>query len=57
VFTIPFVTYGVFRYLFLVQQRDEGGNPSRALYRDLPLFVTILGWIALVLGIIYRNGF
>lgn len=57
VFTIPFVTYGVFRYLFLVQQRDEGGNPSRALYRDLPLFLTILGWLALVLGIIYRNGF
>jgi 4-hydroxybenzoate polyprenyltransferase len=57
VFTIPFVTYGIFRYLFLVQQRQEGGNPSRALYRDLPLFVTILAWLGLVLAILYRDGF
>jgi hypothetical protein len=39
-YTVPIVTYGVFRYLFLVYRRSEGGDPARLLFRDLPLIVS-----------------
>ena len=56
VYTIPFVIYGIFRYLFLVFERQTGGNPSRILLTDPPLYLTILGWVAAVLWIVYRHG-
>ena len=34
---MPFVVYGVFRYLFLVYRKSEGGDPSQLLFRDVPL--------------------
>jgi 4-hydroxybenzoate polyprenyltransferase len=48
-FTVPVVTYGVFRYLFLVYRREEGGDPSRILFRDPPLLVSGLLYVLLVL--------
>ncbi|MBL9076244.1 MAG: decaprenyl-phosphate phosphoribosyltransferase [Planctomycetes bacterium] len=47
-FTVPIVTYGVFRYLFLVYRRSEGGDPAQLLFRDLPLVVSGLAYAALV---------
>lgn len=44
--TIPFVIYGIFRYLFLSENRNEGGNPEDVLFKDVPLMLTILGWVA-----------
>lgn len=55
VVTIPFVAYGIFRYLFLIQARNEGGSPSRVLYRDMPLLTTILAWLAVVVGVLYAS--
>lgn len=43
--TLPFVLYGVFRYLFLVYARDEGGSPEEALLRDRPLIIDIALWL------------
>ena len=54
VVTIPFVAYGIFRYLYLIQERNEGGNPSRALYRDGPLLATIASWLLVVVLILYK---
>lgn len=48
-FTVPIVTYGVFRYLFLVYRRKEGGDPAQLLFRDLPLVVSGLAYAGLVL--------
>lgn len=42
--TIPFVLYALFRYLYLIYQRNEGGSPETLLLRDRPLLITILLW-------------
>ena len=55
-FTVPFVTYGVFRYLFLVYRRSEGGDPARLLFRDAPLIVSGVGYAALVVTILRAAG-
>ncbi len=46
--TVPFVLLGMFRYSFLVQGRNLGESPTEALWSDLPLILTILGWGAIV---------
>lgn len=51
--TIPFVLYAVFRYLYLVYRRDEGGSPDEALVRDLPLLACILLWGLTSISILY----
>jgi len=48
-YTVPVVTYGVFRYLFLVYRKSEGGDPARLLFRDLPLVLSGVIYVALVL--------
>lgn len=53
--TIPFVLYGVFRYLYLVYGKSGGGNPSQALLTDLPLMAAVIAW-ALVAGVILYSG-
>lgn len=57
VYTIPFVAYGVFRYLYLIRIRQEGGNPSRTLYRDGPILLTTVGWMITVVAVIYADSF
>jgi len=46
VFTVPFVLYGIFRYLYLIHQKAEGGTPEALIIRDKPLLVDIFLWIA-----------
>ena len=43
--TIPFVLFGIFRYLYLVHQREEGGNPMQLLLSDRPLLSGVILWI------------
>jgi 4-hydroxybenzoate polyprenyltransferase len=50
--SIPFVIYGVFRYLLLVH-RDGGGDPDTLLLRDRPLQVALLLWLAVIMTVIY----
>jgi 4-hydroxybenzoate polyprenyltransferase len=52
-YTIPFVLYGIFRYLYLVYHRSEGGSPTRAFFTDRPLLIDVALWVftaILVLG-------
>lgn len=44
--TIPFVVFGVFRYLLLMHRRDLGEEPEEILLRDLPILLCIAGWAA-----------
>ena len=50
--SIPFVVYGVFRYMLLVH-RNGGGNPDTLLLRDRPLQITLVLWLAVVGTVIY----
>lgn len=54
VFTVPFVIYGIFRYLFLVHMKKRGGSPEMMLITDLPLLIDIMLWIGTAGIIIYR---
>jgi 4-hydroxybenzoate polyprenyltransferase len=51
--TIPFVLYGVFRYLYLIQVEHKGGAPEELLLSDRPLQITILCFGILVFIIFY----
>lgn len=53
--TMPFVLYGIFRYLYLIYQKGEGGEPETILLKDKPLIVNILLWI-IVCGIIIQQA-
>jgi 4-hydroxybenzoate polyprenyltransferase len=51
--TIPFVLYGIFRYLYLVHRREGGGNPTHELLTDRPLWVNVLLWIGTAIWLLY----
>lgn len=51
--TIPFVVYGVFRYLFLIHRREAGGDPVQILFRDRPTLLNLLLWILTAGLVIY----
>lgn len=55
-YTVPFVTYGVFRYLFLVYRKSEGGDPARLLFRDVPLLVCGLAYAVTVVVVLRAFG-
>lgn len=51
--TIPFVLFGIFRYLYLIHQRREGGNPTMVLLTDKVLIVDVLLWTTSLYYLIY----
>ena len=53
--TLPFVLYGIFRYLYLLYRRDLGGSPSDLLVTDKALLFDALLWMLATLAIIYGS--
>jgi len=51
--TLPFVLYGIFRYLYLLYRRQLGGSPVEHILSDRALLLNGLGWLAAVLAIVY----
>jgi hypothetical protein len=51
--TFPFPLYGIFRYLYLVHQKEGGGSPADTLLNDRPLLVCVALWAVAVALIIY----
>jgi 4-hydroxybenzoate polyprenyltransferase len=51
--TIPFVLYGIFRYLYLVHQKRGGGSPSGMLATDRPLLACVVLWVGTVAVLMY----
>jgi 4-hydroxybenzoate polyprenyltransferase len=54
IFTIPFVLYGIFRYLYLIHKKEAGGNPENTLVTDRPLMIAVLLWAVTVGIILYQ---
>ncbi|WP_153116798.1 decaprenyl-phosphate phosphoribosyltransferase [Rhodocyclus tenuis] len=52
IYTVPFVVYGIFRYLFLLHRRGGGGDPSAALLRDRHLAGAFVGWLISVVALL-----
>lgn len=53
--TIPVVLYGLFRYLYLIHVKKEGGAPDELLLSDKPLLATGMLWVLMVVIVLYTN--
>ncbi len=53
IYTIPFMLFGIFRYLYLIYQKAERRNPTEQLLRDGPFLVNIALWGGVVIWIVY----
>ena len=53
IYTIPFVVFGLFRYMYLVIMKNEGGSPSEILVSDAPLVVDIVLWVCVAGLVLY----
>jgi decaprenyl-phosphate phosphoribosyltransferase len=50
--TIPFVVFGVFRYMFLIYKQNNGGDPAEVLLRDRAMLIDIALWVCLVFALL-----
>ncbi|MFZ5470294.1 MAG: decaprenyl-phosphate phosphoribosyltransferase [Myxococcota bacterium] len=55
-YSVPFVIYGIFRYLFLVHRRGAGGSPERVLLSDVPLIVDLALFVGVAGWALYAGG-
>ena len=53
IFTLPFVLYGVFRYLYLVYHKNYGGSPELIFFKDFSMIVNIFLFIIVVILVLY----
>ncbi|HTY23764.1 MAG TPA: decaprenyl-phosphate phosphoribosyltransferase [Desulfomonilaceae bacterium] len=53
-FTIPLVTYGIFRYMYLIYRREDGGSPTALLLTDSPLLLCTIIWLVACIAVIYH---
>ncbi len=53
ILTVPFVLYGIYRYLYLVYQKEMGGAPEKVFLTDLPLIIDIALYIISAVLIVY----
>jgi 4-hydroxybenzoate polyprenyltransferase len=51
--TIPFVLYGLFRYLYLIHVENKGGTPEEIFLSDLPMMIALGLWALAVIAILY----
>jgi len=51
--SVPFVIYGVMRYLYVIYEKKEGESPERVLLSDIPLLSAVIAWALIVFVVIY----
>ena len=54
VYTIPFVVFGIMRYLYIVYSKSEGGDPSGVLLTEKSILITVFLWFLTVIWILWR---
>jgi 4-hydroxybenzoate polyprenyltransferase len=53
-YTVPFVIFGIFRYLFLAYSQGEGESPSDIIYSDLPFTLNLILWVSVFILLVTR---
>lgn len=53
IYTFPFVLFAIFRYLYLVMTRNQGGSPEKVFLQDKAMIIDLFLWVLAVLGILY----
>jgi decaprenyl-phosphate phosphoribosyltransferase len=53
VLTVPFVAFGVFRFLWITQRKSDAESPTDSMLRDAPFMINLLGYAATIVAIIY----
>lgn len=53
IYSIPFVYYGIFRYLYLIYQHNEDGDPTNMLFSDNKMQINLALWVIVCIGVIY----
>jgi 4-hydroxybenzoate polyprenyltransferase len=53
VYTLPFVVFGVFRYLYLVFKHELGGDPTELVFKDRTMLIAVVLWVISVVILIY----
>ncbi|MBM3957438.1 MAG: decaprenyl-phosphate phosphoribosyltransferase, partial [Gemmatimonadetes bacterium] len=54
--TVPFVAYGIFRYLYLIHQHNQGETPEDIILADRPLILAVLGWLVTSAAVLLANA-
>ncbi|HEY5124585.1 MAG TPA: decaprenyl-phosphate phosphoribosyltransferase [Ignavibacteria bacterium] len=57
IYTTPFVIYGIFRYLYLIHQKNLGESPTQIVTKDIPIMLNTLIWLIVSVFIIYKDKF
>ncbi len=57
IYTTPFVLYGIFRYLYLLHQKNLGESPTQIVTKDIPIIINSLFWLITCAVIIYKAKF
>ena len=52
IYTVPFVIYGIFRYIYSLHNKTAGADPSQEIFRDPHILLSIVGWLILTLWLI-----
>lgn len=53
--SVPFVIYGVMRYLYVIYEKKEGESPERVLLSDIPLLTSVILWGLVIFFVIYGS--
>lgn len=53
-YTVPFVIYAIFRYLYLLHKWGQGGDPTHDLFRDKHILASVVGWACLTIYVLNR---
>ena len=53
IYSVPFVYYGIFRYIYLMETKWFGGDPARIMFRDYKIQITMALWLAVCIAVIY----
>ncbi len=53
VYTLPFVVYGIFRYLYLMYVKEHGGSPEKVLFSDKPMLANVFLYLIAASVILY----